>query len=322
MHPRLFTFLDIPFPSYFVLLVTGFMLATASGVLWAKRVGENPDVVVDLGISMLIAGVVGARLAHVLFDGYFWDYVHLCTDPSRVTWKITRAECLAPVEGDWIFGGGGGPTGVWDAVSNLCRPREADCWAWTRFWTGGLTYYGGLIAASAVAVWQLRRDRFPFWRAADMAGMVVPLGLGYGRMGCLLAGCCFGRTCGQPWALRFPAHSPAADRQHDLGLLHSASNVPLGVHPTQIYEALGCFAIAAVLLLYAHSRKRYDGQIFLLFILSYAALRFVIEFFRDDDRGGLIGLSTSQLIGLLLIAAAGVVHARLRRRASARALHC
>ncbi|HEY5957618.1 MAG TPA: prolipoprotein diacylglyceryl transferase family protein, partial [Polyangiaceae bacterium] len=129
MHGRLFTLFDIPAPSYFVLLVTGFILATTVGSLWAKRLGHDPDVVVDLGIVMLIAGLAGARVAHVLFDGFFWDYVHLCTDPSKVEWHITQAECLRPVEVDWLGCGRNGTVGIWDAAKNLCRPAETDCWA-------------------------------------------------------------------------------------------------------------------------------------------------------------------------------------------------
>ncbi len=193
MQGRLFTFFDIPFPSYFVLLLTGFIFATAAGAIWAKRVGQDPDVVVDLGLAMLLAGVVGARLLHVIADGYFWDYVHLCTDPSKVDWKITQAECVTDRY-----------RGVWDAAKGVCHPTETDCWAWAKFWAGGLTYYGGFIGASLAGWWLLKRDRFPFWKAADMAGMVIPIGLGFGRMGCLLAGCCFGLPSKMPWALSFP----------------------------------------------------------------------------------------------------------------------
>ena len=319
MHPRLFTVFDFPFPSYFVLLLTGFALATACGALWAKRIGHDPDVVVNLGISMAIAGVIGARLAHVLFDGFFWDYVHLCSDPAKVAWKISREECLAPVAGDCLFGGGGDATGLWDVASRVCRPRQADCWAWANIMAGGLTYYGGFIGASLVAVWQLARDRFPFWRMADMAGMFVPLGLGYGRMGCLLAGCCFGRTCSLPWALRFPAHSPAADKQVQLGIIRSTVESSLPVHPTQIYESIGCLALAAFLILRLHGRKRYDGQVFLTFVAGYATLRFLLEFLRNDDRGGLLGLSTSQIIGAWLAALALFFQARIvRQRARTR----
>jgi phosphatidylglycerol---prolipoprotein diacylglyceryl transferase len=302
MQGRLFSLFDMPFPSYFVLLLTGFIFATAIGALWAKRVGHNPDVVVDLGIAMLLAGVVGARLLHVLADGYFWDYVHLCTDPSKVDWRITQAECTSERYG-----------GIWDAAKGVCHPRDADCFAWAKFWGGGLTYYGGFLGASGAAWYLLRADRFPFWKAADMAGIVVPIGLGFGRMGCLLAGCCFGTPSSLPWALSFPVNSPASESQFKAGLLSSPFHVSLPVHPTQIYESAASFALAGFLLLYLHGRKRYDGQVFLAFVALYAAIRFTLEFWRSDDRGGLLGLSTSQLIGLALIGAVAAVH-RLRVR--------
>ncbi|HWA74853.1 MAG TPA: prolipoprotein diacylglyceryl transferase [Polyangiaceae bacterium] len=292
----------MPFPSYFVLLLTGFLFATIFGTIWAKRIGQNPDVIVDLGLAMLLAGVAGGRLLHVFADGYFWDYVHLCTDPSKVEWHVTRPQCLGEYKG------------YWDMVSGLCRPKEADCFAWARFYAGGLTYYGGFVAASGVAYYLLRADRFPFWKAADMAGMVVPIGLGFGRIGCLLAGCCFGKPSDAPWALSFPGGSPASEAQHKAGLLLSTGEASLPVHPTQIYESLACFAIAAYLILRLHGSKRYDGQVFLAFVALYAAVRFILEFLRNDDRGGLLGLSTSQLIGLVLLIGAYRVNQLLSRR--------
>jgi phosphatidylglycerol:prolipoprotein diacylglycerol transferase len=86
----------------------------------------------------------------------------------------------------------------------------------------------------------------------------------------------------------------------------------LPVHPTQIYESAACLAIAAICLIYVHPRKRYDGQVFLSFVTLYAAGRFVLEFWRRDDRGELLGLSTSQLVGLLLVAASIAAHRYLR----------
>jgi hypothetical protein len=73
---------------------------------------------------------------HVIADGYFWDYVHLCTDPARVDWKVEQALCVPRYHG------------VWDAAKGVCHPVETDCFAWAKFWAGGLTYYGGFIAAS------------------------------------------------------------------------------------------------------------------------------------------------------------------------------
>ncbi len=300
VRPELFNLFGVGFPAYFVLLVTGFLFATTAGVLWAKRIGQSPDVIVDLSLAMLLSGVAGSRILHVFADGYFWDYVHLCTDPSRVTWPLDAHTCLSAAYG-----------GVWDAAAHACHPGHRDCLAWAKFWAGGLTYYGGFIGAAVGAWFLLRRDKFPFWKAADMAGFAIPIGLAFGRMGCLLAGCCFGSVCNLPWALSFPARSPASDEQARDHLLASSHLPSLPVHPTQIYESLGSLGIAVVCLLWMHPRKRYDGQVFVLFLVLYAVVRFLLEVLRRDDRGGAFMLSTSQLIGLAMIGAAVVIH-RLR----------
>jgi phosphatidylglycerol:prolipoprotein diacylglycerol transferase len=300
MRPELFRILDLSLPSYFVLLLSGFLFATTVGVLWARRIGEDPDVVVDLGLFTLLMGVVGARLLHVVADGYFWDYVHLCTDPSKVDQRITRADCL----GDY--------GGVWDAAKSVCHPAAADCFAWAKFWAGGLTYYGGFLGAVAASWYLLKKDRFPYWRAADMGGIVVPLGLAFGRMGCLLAGCCFGARTDTALGLIFPPGSPASEEQFKAGELANMHLASWPVHPTQIYESAGSLAIAFFCLIYVHPRKRYDGQVFLAFVVLYAAMRGAIEILRRDDRGGFWGFSTSQLIGVALVLAAIAAHRQLR----------
>ena len=301
MKPELFKQFDISFPSYFVLLLTGFVFAGIAAAVTTRRSGLNPDVMIDLNLAMLLGGVAGGRILHVLADGYFWDYVHLCTNPAIVDWKITQAQCLSD-----------NYKGVWDAAKGVCHPKEADCFAWARFWAGGLTYYGGFIGATAVAVPLLKRDRFPFWKAADYAGIAIPLGLAFGRMGCLLAGCCFGAQCDLPWALTFPMGSPASEAQHEAHLLASKYLVSLPVHPTQIYESLASLLISATCWLYVHPRKRYDGEVFVWFLGLYAIARFVLEILRRDARGGLGSLSTSQLIGVGLVLAAIALH-RVRK---------
>jgi phosphatidylglycerol:prolipoprotein diacylglycerol transferase len=200
VHGRLFTLFDTPAPSYFVLILIGFLFAVSMGALWAKRVGQNPDVIVDLGLFALLSGFAGARLLHVFADGQLMDYVHMCTDPGLVDWPISQAECNSA---DF--------QGVWDAAAQLCHPSEPNCFAWAQFWNGGFTFYGGFIGATLAAVWLFRRDRFPFWKACDMGGMMVPIGLGFGRLGCLLAGCCFGAESHDgPLALVFPPNSDAS----------------------------------------------------------------------------------------------------------------
>ncbi len=322
MRPELFRvfYFDIGFPAYFGLLLTGFLFATALGTLWARRIGQDPDVIVDLGLACLLMGVVGGRLLHVIADGYFWDYVNVCLDPSKVNWQLNQAQCNEVVTqgssfhiGSWYPFGEERKVakGIWDAANNACHPPGQDCLAWAKFWNGGLAYYGGFIGSSAMAVYLLKRDRFPFWKAADMAGFTVPLGLGFGRMGCLLAGCCFGVQTDSVFGLSFPAGSPASQTQAKLGQLAAERMVSHPVHPTQIYESAVSFAIAAVCLMYVHPRKRYDGQVFVAFVALYALGRFLLEFWRADDRGALLGLSTSQLIGVALMGVAYALHKRL-----------
>lgn len=310
MHGFLFTVFEgtplaYPISTYFILVVMGIILGAAVTVLGAHRLGHDADVIVDLGIAMFIAGLVGAKLFHVLADGYLQDYVNLCLDPSKVDWRtVTQSECTSPEY-----------QGVWDAARRVCHPAKADCFRWANLLAGGYTFYGGFIAAAAVAYWQLRRDRFPFWRAADLASIAVGLGLGVGRIGCLLAGCCFGCVSHSSLAVRFPSHSPASEAQFRDGLLGSPLDLSLPVQPTQLYEAAGAIAITLVLILWLHARKRYDGQVFLAFVGLYAVLRFLIETVRADDRGGLLWLSTSQWVAMVSCAAAIWGHRVLLRLA-------
>jgi phosphatidylglycerol:prolipoprotein diacylglycerol transferase len=118
-------------------------------------------------------------------------------------------------------------------------------------------------------------------------------------------------------ALVFPPYSAASSAQAREGLLTGSHLHSLPVHPTQLYEAWSSLGLAALLVLFFHGKKRYDGQIFLIFVMGYAALRFVLEFFRADDRGGIAMLSTSQWVGLLLAAGAYVLHRGLLRASDA-----
>lgn len=305
MRGELFRIFDFSAPSYSVLLLTGFLFATAAGAAWARRIGQDPDVIVDLGLATLLLGIIGGKLLHVIADGYFWDYVNLCVDPSKVDWKVDKDLCPTRYQG------------VWDAAKKVCHPVNKDCFAWAKFWNPGYAYYGGFIAAAAGAWYLLKYDRFPFWKAADMAGFTIPIGLAFGRMGCLLAGCCFGAQTDSSLALSFPPSSPASDAQFKLGLINTPRMWSLPVHPTQIYESALAIGIAAACLLWVHGRKKYDGQVFVVFMGLYALGRFLLEFLRADDRGAALGLSTSQLIGVVLGGLALLLHRRLSARAAA-----
>jgi phosphatidylglycerol:prolipoprotein diacylglycerol transferase len=283
-----------PIPAYFTMLMLGFAVAIYNVVRWAKRAGVDHQSIIDAGLASIIGGVVGGRLLHVFADGYFWDYVHLCTDPSLVGWKITPGECKVA-------------EGLWDAAAKVCRPAERDCLAWAKFYQGGLAYYGGLVAGTAAAVYVLIRDKLPTLKVADVTMMGVPMGLFFGRIGCFLGGCCYGLVTDRPVGVSFPAWSAASEGQFREGLLQHPGLASLPVHPTQLYEAVGCLFISVFLSLWGPRHKRFDGQVTLLFLVLYAVLRFAIEFVRADDRGLWAGISTSQWISMFIVVGCAIL---------------
>ena len=156
--------------------------------------------------------------------------------------------------------------------------------------SGGV-FYGGLILAVAVALVYIRRVGLPLWTTCDVFAPGIALGHVIGRFGCLFAGCCFGKPTNVPWAITFTDPFAAANVGTPLG-------VPL--HPTQLYEAGAEFIILMVLLFTERKGKPFAGRTFWLYMLLYAISRFVIEFYRGDDRGTVGPLSTSQFISVIL----------------------
>ena len=178
--------------------------------------------------------------------------------------------------------------------------------------SGGV-FYGGLICATAVGIWYMRKHRLPAWRIADMGAPSIALGEAIGRWGCFAAGCCYGKPTNGPFGVTFT--DPFA---------HDAVGTPLGVplHPTQIYLSVNSFLIF-LFLQWVYRRKAFDGEVFWLYILLYSITRGIIEVWRGDlVRGFVIPgvLSTSQFIGLLtaLLAIAMLfVFSRRHRRVAA-----
>ena len=197
--------------------------------------------------------------------------------------------------------------GIWIIVSALVGAKlmlvvvERDTFAWdlqslmNLFRSAGV-FYGGLIAAVVVALWYLWRHRMPMWTVTDVFAPGIALGHIVGRLGCLLAGCCFGRPADVPWAITF--HNDFA---------HQTAGTTLGVplHPTQLYEAGAELLILVVLLLTEKKGRPYPGRTFWSYMLFYGISRFVIEFYRGDSRGSInvldMALSTSQFVSLLLV---------------------
>jgi len=158
----------------------------------------------------------------------------------------------------------------------------------------GGVFYGGLMAALAVAWWYMRKAHLPLWRTADVFAPGIAIGHGIGRLGCFSAGCCWGVECHLPWAVTF--RSVAA---------HENVGVPLGVplHPTQLYESFAEFLIFGALYWQIGKAHR-QGAILGLYLMLYSTARFIVEFFRYHEQGNLWGtpLDTSQWISLGLCA--------------------
>lgn len=175
------------------------------------------------------------------------------------------------------------------------------------FRSGGV-FYGGLIAAVAVAFWYMRRSRLPLWPTTDAFAPGIALGHVVGRLGCVMAGCCYGRPTSVPWAITFTSPLAAANVGTPLG-------VPL--HPTQLYEAGAELLILIALLATERRGRAFPGRTFWLYMLAYAVTRFIIEFYRGDPRGAVGIFSTSQFISLLLVPVSIVMLIRLAQRSRA-----
>ncbi|HEY4425386.1 MAG TPA: prolipoprotein diacylglyceryl transferase [Pyrinomonadaceae bacterium] len=179
------------------------------------------------------------------------------------------------------------------------------------FLRSGGVFYGGLLGAVLAGYFLMKRYKLPWWKTADACAPGIAVANFFGRQGCFAAGCCWGKPTTLPWGVKFS----------ELG--HQITGVPTDVHlhPTQLYESFAML-LAFFFLLWLHKRKRFDGQVILAYALLYSAIRFAIEFVRDDPRGdvfgltSLTGLSTSQLISLVIGIWALILLIRRRRRAN------
>jgi phosphatidylglycerol:prolipoprotein diacylglycerol transferase len=167
---------------------------------------------------------------------------------------------------------------------------------------GGLVYYGGLIGATISGIGYLAWKKLPVWKIADILAPSIALGSVFGRIGCLLNGCCYGRACDLPWAIRFPSD-------------HETHGAP--VHPTEIYDAL-LNLILYLSLAWLFRRKKFNGQIFALYLVGYAIFRSVSESFRGDYPADHIhaGLFTSAQLLSVPMLLAGIVLYFWRRSAT------
>jgi phosphatidylglycerol:prolipoprotein diacylglycerol transferase len=145
----------------------------------------------------------------------------------------------------------------------------------------GFVLYGAIIGGALGAYIVLRKKKMSFMEYFDLVAPSIALAQGFGRIGCFLAGCCYGKATDGFLGVVF---------KNDM-----YAPIDIRLHPTQLYSSAGDFLLAAILLFYATEPRR-KGQVSGLYMILYSVGRFFIEFLRDDPRGNIGILSTSQFI--------------------------
>ena len=153
-------------------------------------------------------------------------------------------------------------------------------------WHGGMSFHGGALGTFVLGWWAMKRRGLSFLKMADLIIPTAPIGIFFGRMGNFINGELYGKPAHVPWAMVFPEGGPLAR------------------HPSQLYEGLlEGLVLFAILWLY-RKRKRYDGDVFAVFLVGYAVFRIFCECFREPDVqvGYLLGLFTmGQLLSLVML---------------------
>jgi phosphatidylglycerol:prolipoprotein diacylglycerol transferase len=261
MHPVLLHLGSLTIYSYGVLVATGVIVGLLYARHQARRAGVDPERIWNLGIYMVLAALVGAKLWMVV--SYLGYYVH--------HWR--------------------------------------EIFALTTVQSGGV-FYGGLLVALLVAALYVWRQKLRFLAVADIFAAPLALGHSIGRVGCFMAGCCYGKPTTLPWGVTFT--SPIAGQ-----LIGTPLGIPL--HPTEIYESIAEF-INFLLLVWLGRRQKFLGEIFGTYLILYGLERGTIEYFRGDPGRTLMfhgAVSLMQFVSVGLIIAGVWLVRRGRGRAEA-----
>jgi phosphatidylglycerol:prolipoprotein diacylglycerol transferase len=204
---------------------------------------------------------------------------------------------------------------------------------------GGLVFYGGVAGGLVTAVAYCFFARIKLLDLLDVMTAPLALGLAFGRIGCFMAGCCWGDVCvdakqftalndpklryqiqtvpvlsrpSLPFAVRFPADCGALNQQIERGLLPPTATQSLPVHPVQLYESSLVFLLV-LFLQRKFKRRTWPGEVFFWFCGGYGLIRFAMEFLRADNPPDYAGLTLSQVISLIAIAACALMFSAQRR---------
>jgi phosphatidylglycerol:prolipoprotein diacylglycerol transferase len=190
-------------------------------------------------------------------------------------------------------------TAFWSVVSGflgarlfffIYNPEYLHPWYRVLFiWQGGLVWYGGVLFGALTAIYFIYKRKIPVWKFADIVSIALSVGLGFGRIGCTMAGCCYGKVCHAPFAIVFT--DP-----------HSAAPLNVPLWPTQPVSAAANFLIAGILYLIYRKRK-FAGEVFGFYLIFYGTFRFLIEFVRATPKEILGAFSNNQIISIIMVSA-------------------
>ncbi len=166
-------------------------------------------------------------------------------------------------------------------------------------WEGGLVWYGGVIFGALTAIYFIVKRKIPVWKFADVVAIALSVGLGFGRIGCTMAGCCYGKVCHAPFAIVFT--DP-----------HSAAPLNVPLWPTEPISSAANFLIALILYI-LYRRRKVPGEIFGFYLIFYGTFRFLIEFVRATPKEILGTFSNNQVISIIMVAA-GILILLYRRK--------
>ena len=152
----------------------------------------------------------------------------------------------------------------------------------------GFVIYGAIILGALTVFLYCKKKKWSSLEVLDCLVPAVAIAQGFGRMGCLLAGCCYGAETNFPLSIVFPRG------------VNSLAPTGIHLHPTQIYSSIFDFALGIFLLWYL-KKKKDKGKTFGLYVIIYSIGRFIIEFLRNDPRGNVGVLSTSQFIAIFTL---------------------
>ncbi|HEY3966436.1 MAG TPA: prolipoprotein diacylglyceryl transferase [Planctomycetaceae bacterium] len=271
----------IPVYGYGTMLFVGFVVSAMCASRRLRKEGVDGEIAWDAAMWIFICGILGARIFYIA------EYHHRFFGPDPINGKARTA---------------------WETCVALINLPD-----------GGLVLYGGLIFAPLAFYFYSRYRGVRPLAFADIAITSVFFGVMFGRLGCLLHGCCFGGvTNSVPWAITFPAHSVPFDALVVRGLIDENAACSLPLHPSQLYDATSALLLALLTWAY-YPYRRWNGEVVALGWIAYPINRFMIEFLRSDEPGQFgTSLTIAQWVSMGLFASGLGFYLFLQKRSVGR----